>query len=606
MINTPRAAIAGALGLFILAGCSGGDKPAAQTPEQPVAVKIDVDPAKVQPGTVGKHGGRLSVGGSDPKTFNPLLAQETSSSTPMSLIWDGLTSTNGETGEPEGALAYQWQVSPDGLTYTFDLRKNLKWSDGHPLTADDVVFTFNDLVANPKVPSDWGDTIKVNGKLPIVKKVDEDSVSITTPKVHAPFLRVIGSVAIMPKHVLAKSLLDIDKSGAPRFNQTWGLDTKDFSAIVGTGPFTFKEYKVAQRLVMTRNPHHWRVNSAGDRLPYLDEVVFQITKDQDAALLKFQGGETDIHMADASLRGQDYALMKPQEKQGDFTIHKAGTDFSVNFLTFNQNRDKNPKGKPNVDPVKQDWFNDVAFRKAVAHAVDKQSLIKNVYQSIASALDTALSPASPYYSPDVPRYSYDLAKAAAILADAGYKLGPDSQLRDPKGNSVEFTLLTNVENRERLTVADTLKTDLGKLGIKVKVQPMQFNTLIEKTDSSLDWEALVMGFTGSLDPALGANIWKSDGRLHMFNMNQKKPATPWEAEIDSLFDEAATTLDEGKRKQLYARFQTIVAENLPYIYTTNRIALYPVRNTLGNVKINKFTPMSGMNPIWNLFEVYRK
>lgn len=605
MNKTPRAVIAGALGLLMLAGCSGADKPQASTSDQPAAAKIEVDPAKVQPGPIGKFGGRLSVGGSDPKTFNPLLAQETSSSTPMSLVWDGLTTTNGETGEPEGALAYQWQVSPDGLTYTFDLRRGLKWSDGQPLTADDVVFTFNDLVANPKIPSDWGDVIKVDGKLPVVKKVDADTVSITTAKVHAPFLRVIGAVSILPKHVLAQTVTETDKTGAPKFNLTWGLDMQDLSQIVGTGPFMFKEYKVAQRLVMTRNPHHWRVNANGDRLPYFDEVIFQATKDQDSALLKFQGGETDFHMADASLRGQDYALMKPQEQKGNFTIHKAGTDFSVNFLTFNQNRDKNPKGKPYVDPVKQAWFNDVQFRRALAHAVDKQSLIKNVYQSIAGQLDTALSPASPYFHADVPKYPYDLAKAQQILAEAGYVKSGD-QLKDPKGNPVEFTLMTNVENRERLSVADTMKTDFGKLGIKVKVQPMQFNTLIEKTDSSLDWEAVVMGFTGSLDPALGSNIWKSDGRLHMFNMKQQKPATPWEAEIDQIFDQAATTLDETERKRLYARFQTVVAEYVPYIYTTNRIALYPVRNNLGNVKINKFTPMSGLNPIWNLYEVYRK
>lgn len=606
MKKTPRAVIAGALGVFMLVGCSGADKPTSQGATKPVSTQVEVDPAKVQPGPAGKFGGRVSLGGSDPKTFNPMLAQETSSSTPMSLVWDGLTTTNGETGEPEGALAYQWQVSPDGLTYTFDLRKNLKWSDGQPLTADDVVFTFNDLVANPKIPADWGDVIKVDGKLPTVKKVDEDTVSITTAKVHAPFLRVIGAISILPKHKLEKTLTETDKAGMPKFNQTWGLDTKDLSVIVGTGPFMYATYQPAQRLVMKRNPYHWRINEQGERLPYLDEVIFQATKDQDSALLKFQGGETDFHMADASLRGKDYALMKPQEQKGNFTIHKAGTDFSVNFVTFNQNRDKNPKGKFNVDPVKQAWFNDVTFRRAVAHAVDKDSIIKNVYQSIAGALDSALSPASPYFSADVPKYPYDLAKAQQILESGGYKKGPDGQLRDPKGHPVEFTLLTNVENRERLSVADTLKTDLGKLGIKVKVQPMQFNTLIEKTDSSLDWEAIVMGFTGSLDPALGSNIWKSDGRLHMFNMNQKKPATPWEAEIDRIFDEAATTLDEGKRKQLYADFQRIVAENLPYIYTTNRIALYPIRNTLGNVKITKYTPMSGMNPIWNLYEVYRK
>ncbi|MBI6546404.1 MAG: ABC transporter substrate-binding protein [Cyanobacteria bacterium NC_groundwater_1444_Ag_S-0.65um_54_12] len=600
-----------------VSGCEPTKKPAplptALSTASPTRItQIEVVPPKVEepvpeairPG-IGRHGGTLTGGMiSDPKTFNYVLAQETSSSTPLGYVFEGLAETNVFTGKMQPALAEKWTVSPDNRTYVFTLRRGLRWSDGHPLTADDVDFTFNKLVFNKDIPTDWRDIITIGDQLPTVKKLDELRIEVKTPKPFAPFLRTFGILAIMPKHILAETVQRNDpKTGKPVFNQFWTVST-DVTKIPGSGPFIFQEFVPAQRLVYRRNPYYWRFDSAGNRLPYLAKLVIVIVKDQNAGVLKFQSGETDILFIDAPLRGQDFAAMKPQEPAGNFTIYKAGPDFGTLYLTFNQTVDVNAQGKPYVDPIKQRWFRNRSFRQAIAHAIDKLSIIKNVYQQLAIPQIGPESQTSPFYYDKVPVYEYDLAKAQQILTAAGYKKDSSGVLRDAAGHPIAFTLNTNSENNERKAMAQILKTDLDRLGMKVKFQPITFNVLVEKTAHGLDWEAIIMGFTGSLDPALGRNIWNSGGRVHMFN--QKLPtsrqwqAQPFEKEIDDLFEAGATTLDEAKRKAFYDKFQVIVARELPYLYIVNRVQLYPMRNVFGNVMV---TPIGG--PVWNLFNLYR-
>ncbi|MBM3273710.1 MAG: ABC transporter substrate-binding protein, partial [Candidatus Sericytochromatia bacterium] len=584
-------------------GSTGGGDVTSQIEVVPPKVE---EPSKdaVNPG-VGKLGGTLTTAMiSDPKTFNYAMSTEQSSSTPLSFVFEGLAEINGITGKVQPAVAEKWEIAPDGQTYTFTLRKGLKWSDGAPLTADDVDFTFNSVIFNMDIPTDWRDIIQVDNKLPTVKKLDELRIQVTTPKPFAPFLRTFAVLPLLPRHQLEGPVTTKDpKSGKPMFNQTWTLST-DVTKIAGNGPFTFAEFKPGERIVYKKNPNYWRVDGQGNRLPYLDKFVILIVKDQNAGILKFQSGETDLLFVDAPLRGQDFGALKPQEQPGNFTIYKAGPDFGTLYLTFNQTVDVDAKGKPYVDPVRSKWFRDARFRQALAHAVDKTSIIKNVYQGIAIPQIAAESQTSQFYNDKVPTYDYDLAKAQQILSDAGYKKGPDGVLKDPASNPVSFTLETNSENNERQAIAQILKTDFKKLGINVKFQVVQFNALVEKTSSSLEWEAILMGFTGSLDPANGRNIWYSEGRLHMFNQklpsSKKWDAQDWEKEIDKLFEEGATTLDEIKRKETYDKYQVIVAEKLPYIYIANRIQLYPVRNHFLNLNV---TPIGG--PVWNIWLLAR-
>jgi peptide/nickel transport system substrate-binding protein len=211
---------------------------------------------------------------SDPKTFNTVLSQEANDV--LGYIYEGLISTNGETGEIEPALAESWTVSPDEKLITYTLRPNLKWSDGHPLTVDDVVFTYNDIYLNPKIPTDSRDGMRIgkNKLLPAVRKVDERRVEFSTPEPFAPFLRLTGS-AILPKHKLEESIKTMDEKGQPKFISMWGVDTRPLSEIVVAGQYKLESYRVAERVTLRRNPHYWRNQVPGGVTSNIDRVVIQ-------------------------------------------------------------------------------------------------------------------------------------------------------------------------------------------------------------------------------------------------------------------------------------------------------------------------------------------
>ncbi|MEK6679819.1 MAG: ABC transporter substrate-binding protein, partial [Nitrospirota bacterium] len=360
--------------------------------------------------------------------------------------------------------------------------------------------------------------------------------------------------------------------------------------IGGTGPFLLSEYASSQRVVMKKNPNYWKKDKKGNKLPYLDSIVMLVVPDQNSSLLKFQSGETDM----LSMRREDYVVLKPQEAKLNFTIHNAGPTLSTTFLIFNQNPKKIPEHK-------WKWFINQRFRQAIAHVIDKETMINNIMFGFAFPQDAAMTPTARFFhNPNVRKYEYSLEKAKKILLEAGfnYKSGI---LHDKDGNIVEFTILTNAENNERVNIGNIIRADLQKLGMKVNLQPIQFNTLVTRLDSTSDWEGVIIGLTGGIEPHNGKNVWYSSGQLHMWYPKQQKPATAWEAEIDKLFDEGASELDSEKRKKIYWKWQEIVAEQAPVIYTVTPAALYSVRNNVGGIKQ---TALAGVIPY--IEEIYKK
>ncbi len=529
---------------------------------------------------------------SDPKSFNDIVAQETSTTLITSRIFDGLTTINGVTLKVEPALAERWEVSADGLTWTFYLRRGVLWSDGIPLTADDVVFTFNDLIYNDAVASPARDIFTIEEKIFNVEKVDDHTVRFTLPVRFAPFLNGM-SQGILPKHKLQKAVQD------GKFNFTWGIDTKP-SEIVGTGPFQLAQYRPGERIVLEKNPRYWKKSPEGNALPYLDKVIFIITQSQDVALLKFIDGELDY----VGVRGADYSVLKPWERKKDFTIYDSGPDFGSSFIVFNQNQDSNPKtGKPFLDPVKGAWFRDINFRRAVAHAIDKRKMIDIVMNGLAYPQDSEMSPSAGFfYNPDVLKYDYDLARARKILEEAGYAdRDHNGVIEDSEGHPVEFNLYTNSGNNERLQIAAIIRQDLQNIGMKVNFLPLEFNSLVTKLNSSFDWDAIILGLTGGVEPHFGKNVWHSTGTLHLWHPQQKSPATDWEKRMDEIFDTGVQELDDNKRKALYDEFQVIVSRQLPVVYTILQGDLVAVRNKFGNLK-----PTSFGGAFHNLEEIYIK
>ncbi len=506
------------------------------------------------------------------------------------FIFEGLTKLNPETLKVEPNLAERWTVSADGLEWIFHLRRGILWSDGTPLTADDVVFTFNNLIYNLDIPNSSSDIFTIDGKPFKVERVDDHTVQFTLPVKFAPFLRGMGQ-AILPKHKLEKAVRE------KRFNFTWGIDA-DPREIIGTGAFLLSKYRPGESIVLKRNAHYWRTSKEGEALPYLDEIVIMIVPNSDVDLLKFMEGSLDYY----DVRGMDYALLKPLESKRNFTIYDLGPSMGSSFITFNLNPDKNPKtGKPFVDPVRFSWFTNLEFRRAVAHAIDKEEITRIVYNGLGYPQHSPISPAAGFfYNPNVTKYEYNLKEAQSILEKAGFKdRNGDGVIEDPEGRRVEFNIATNADSTERVDIAAIIRRDLEQLGMDVKLQPLEFNTLVGKLTSTFAWDAIVLGLTGGIEPHFGKNVWTSNGQLHMWHPKQAKPATAWEARIDELFSLGVQELNEDKRKIIYDEYQMIVADQLPVIYTVLSANTTAVRNKFGNLR-----PTNYGGVLHNIEEIY--
>lgn len=523
--------------------------------------------------TCGKPGGTLVLSAaSGPKSFNPLVAQESSTTAITSLLFEGLTRTNPVTLAIEPNLASSWEVSSDGLTWIFHIRPGVHWSDGVFLNAHDVVFTFNDIIYNPDIPASAKDIFTFDGKPMQVRALDDMTVQCVLPSICAPFLRAM-SQEILPKHIYEPAVT------AGTFTFTMGLDTP-CSGIVGTGPFVLARYMAGERVELSRNTWYWKKDLCGRALPYLDAVVFLIVPDTSTALLKFLEKETDYYSATA----RDIALLGPQSRQGDFSLYNAGPAFGSTFLVCNQDDSLNPRTqKPFVKPYVTAWFRDVRFRKAISFALNRAKIIEVVYNGLA---EPAYSPESPanteFYFDGIEKYPYDLDKAKSLLAQAGFAdRDADGILEDAAGNALELTVLTNAGDTARLHTASLIKQDLQELGCKVNFTPLDFNTLVAALTVTRNWEVVIIGLTGGIEPYFGKNVWLSRGSLHMWNTAGS--IQPWEHDIDEIFEASARTLDGERRKALFNRFQYIASDQLPLVYTVTPQTLFAVRNRFGNV-----------------------
>ena len=536
----------------------------------------------------------------EPKTFNYLLSQESSSSDVLALMYEGLITIDQTTSEIVPGLAESWDISEDGQTIVFTLRKNLKWSDGEPLTVDDVLFTYNDLILNEEIPTDTRDILRIGaeGKLPTVSKLDADRVEFKIPEPFAPFLRVTG-IGILPKHILEVTATTNDCDGQPLFLSTWGTNT-DPSEIVGNGPYTIKAFIPGERIVFQRNPNYWEKGPNGEQQPYIEQVVWPVVSSQDAQFVRFRSGDADF----MSVTPDNFALMKQDEDQGDYTVYNGGPTTTRLFLTFNLNKGAFD-GNRVVDPIKSAWFNTVEFRQAVAYAIDRETMLNNIFKGLGEMQNSQIAPQSPYYAEEgLPVYDYNIEKAKSLLQSAGFRYEGD-QLVDQDGNRVRFTLQTNVGNKIRESAGAQIKQNLALIGITVDFQPMDFNKLITNIGDTLEWDAIVLGFGAGVEPNSSANLWLVDGGLHFFNQMPQSDATlegrevyPWEQQISDLYVQAAQELDETKRKALYFETQKLVQENLPFIHLVGQYAMSAVRNKVENVQ---YSALGGV--LWNIQEL---
>ncbi|MCD8025234.1 MAG: ABC transporter substrate-binding protein [Candidatus Gastranaerophilales bacterium] len=553
----------------------------------------------VSRGEEGIFGGDLVTSsiGEGPKTLNPFNSNDATSSELSSIMYDGLFYTDPYDGSIRPKLAKSIKILPDKKTYIVELRHGIKWSDGREITADDVYFTYNTIIFGGFGDTSARDSMYANGKLPVIEKIDKYKVKFVTPVPFAPFLRNL-TTPVAPEHVY-KYATDKGKD----FFRTFHSTDVNPKTLVTSGAFKLKEYIPAQRVVYERNPNYYIIDKKGNKLPYLDRYLVLIAGDLNNDIIKFEAKETDI----ASIPGNMVAKYRENEKKSDYTLYNLGPTSNTSFIVFNLNTRKNKTtGKYYVNPIKQEWFNDLNFRSAIDYAIDRESLVLNVLSGIGEPLYTAEGIPSLFLNKEIAKgHPQDLNKAKEFLLKSGF-CEKNGILYDKKGNKVEFELLTNAGNTQREAAGVSIKEDLQALGITVNFKPVEFNSLVNKLSNSLDYDAIIIALTGNpLEPHSGYNVWMSNGALHLFNQrNENDDKTtdkilPFEKELNDIFDSAAIELDNEKRKALYNKYQEIVAKNNPIIYLYSPINISAVRNKLRNIFP---TPLGGT--IHNPEEIY--
>lgn len=552
---------------------------------------------KISRSEAGKYGGKIVIStiGEGPKTFNPWESKDSTSDIAADLMYDPLFNSDPDTGEVIPALAKGMKVSDDLKTYTITLRQGVKWTDGVEITADDVIFTWNDIILAGFGNTSLRDSLLIDGEYPSIKKIDKYTVEFKIKKPFAPFQRLLG-IQVAPQHIF-KNVTEKGK----RYFESFMSTTVNPKTIVSSGAFILEEYVPAQRVVMKRNPKYYAMDENKNLLPYIDKYVVLIVGDLNNEMLKFEAGELDA----ISVRGKDLARFKAKEKKSDFKLYNLGPNTGTMFLAFNLNTRRDKNGKYYVNPIKQKWFNDLNFRTAIDYAIDRKAMVNNIVNGAAQPLFTAESLSSIYLNENLASgHEQNMEYAKELLTKSGFYYDKTGMLHDKDGNAVEFDLYTNAGNTEREACGVMVKEDLKQIGIKVNFKPIEFNSLVSKIMTTSDWDMVIMALTGSpLEPHQGKNVWHSKGHLHMFNKrfqgDKEDKLLPWEKELDEIMEQGALELDYNKRKAIYDKYQQIIYDERPFIYLYSPLSITAVRNKIKNLHP---TPLGGT--FHNLDELY--
>jgi peptide/nickel transport system substrate-binding protein len=498
----------------------------------------------------------------EPKTFNPLAGDDNSSAAVRYLTGGVLVRINRITQKAQPELATEWKISPDGKQIRFKLREGLRYSDGTPFSADDVAYTMQQLM-DPALHSSTADAFRSSEGPVTTRVISPTVIEITFAAPVSNAVDLFDTVAI----VSSKSPL------------------KEMAAL---GPFYIAEHKAGSYMLFKRNPNYWKKDSSGHQLPYLDAVRIDIEQNRDIEALRYRRG--DIHL----INNVPPAVFKRLFDENPSLVRDAGPSVDTEQLWFNQ------VATAPIPAYKLAWFRSTAFRRAVSEAIHRDDLARMVYHGYATAA-VGIVPASNkfWFNGDLKPHPYDPNGALRRLKQEGFRLD-NGTLRDQSGNPVEFSLVTQAGRQDRENMAAMIQQDLKKIGIKVTLAPLDFNSLLERINQTYNYEACILGFVnGDLDPNSVMTVWLSSGDEHAWNPKQKSPATPWEAEIDTMMRGQASSMDEHKRKEYWDKVQKIAWEQEPFIFLINKDTLVAISPKVKNARPSILPPQA----YWNIEEL---
>ena len=456
---------------------------------------------------------RGSIG--DASNLIPLLASDSSSHDIAGMVYNGLVKYDKDMNII-GDLAESWDITDNGLVITFHLRKGVKWHDGQPFTAADVLYTYQ-VTVDPKTPTAYAEDFKA------VKKadgLDDYTFRVTYDKPFAPAL-ISWSSSILPRHLLFGK--DITKSELARHP-------------IGTGPYKFKEWVAGQKIVLVSNPDYF------EGRPYIDGQITRIIPDTATMFLE--------------LRAQNLGMMglTPLQytRQTENNLFKNNFNkyrylsFAYTYLGYNL---KNP------------LFTDKRVRQAISYAINKDEIISGVLLGLGKPATGPYKPGSWAYNDNVKKYNYDPQKARELLRETGWtKLNSDGVL-EKDGKPFVFEIVTNQGNETRQKCAEIIQRQLKEVGITVKIRILEWSAFVTDFINKRRFDTVILGWTIPLDPD-AYDVWHSSKtkpeELNFISYNNP--------EADKMLEKGRSTFDQKERKKCYDRFQEILAEDQPYTF----------------------------------------
>jgi peptide/nickel transport system substrate-binding protein len=461
--------------------------------------------------------GDILVEGSigDASNLIPVLASDNASHGISGMIFNGLVKYD-KNVNVVGDLAESWDISKDGLSITFHLRKGVKWHDGQSFTAEDVLYTYK-VTIDPKTPTAYAeDFLKVKK----AEVLDPYTFRVTYDKPYAPAL-TSWSAAVLPRHLLEGK--DITRSPLKRHP-------------IGTGPYRFKEWVPGQKIVLTANPDYF------EGRPYIDGYIMRIIPDMATMFLELRA------------KGVDRMDLTPLQytRQTENRFFKKNFNkyrylsFTYIYLGFNL---KNP------------IFSDKRVRQAISHAINKDEIVNGVLLGLGKPATGPFKPGTWAYNPNVKQYLYDPVKARALLAEAGWKDSDGDGILDKDGRPFIFEITLNQGNEVRRKSAEIIQQRLAGIGIRVKIRTVEWSAFLKEFINKRKFEATILGWTIPMEPDL-YNVWHSSktGPEELNFVSYKN------AEVDDLLEKGRSTFDRRERKKAYDRIQELLAEDLPYIF----------------------------------------
>lgn len=487
-----------------------------------------------------------NVGG-EPTVITPYIDREAGGSTVQGPVLERMITQNPETLEWEPFLAESYEILPDKLTYRFTLRKDIRFSDGTPITADDVIFSYN-TVMNPGVDSDHLKSYLK--RIKSVRKVDDRTVEFVFHEPYFKALEVAGAFfEIIPRHIYK-----FDK--ADDYNNRTRL-------LVGSGPYVFEEknWENGQQITLVRNENYW-----GQR-PTFDRIVYRFIPNPQAALQSFQDGQLDSisPLPEQYVRFENDPSFREYTKYA-FPVPNSG----YRFMAYNLKR-----------PV----FKDKLTRQALTMLLDREAIIQQIQMGLASPITGPFPPMVEQSAKDIQAWPYDPDAAQKKLAEAGWKRNARGVL-ERDGTEFKFNLMIPAQNANYEQHAAYVKEQFRKAGIDVAIQPFEWSVMVKRLDER-DFDATMLNWTGSIegDPT---QIWHSASianRGHNF-ISFNSP------EADALIEQAVRELDEKKRMALWHKFHRLLHEEQPYTFLWAQKRLAFVQPRFENTKPYK----TGLDP----------